>query len=48
MQTRMKKYAQKRRVIELENTLHYINCPRDWLFIQNNQERIKRLVGAKH
>lgn len=46
--TRMEKYAKKRLVIELENTLHFIEYPRDWFYIKTNQKKIKRLVGAKH
>lgn len=46
--TRMEKYAKKRLVIELENTLHCIEHPSVWLYIKTYQKRIKRLVGAKH
>jgi len=46
--TRMEKYASKRRVIELENTLFYMTNPQKWLRIVRSQRLIKLVIGAKH
>lgn len=46
--TRMIKYAQKRRIIELENTLFYMSNPSEWWFLMKFQKEIKKEMGCKH